>query len=95
MKDDIFVKPIVDCKMRYLFNQSPLSHYSVLLMLLLFILQIKDSLGSRLATEDKDQLESLMTSVDQQHQLELDDMHNQHVVSLLSYKITLSTESLG
>jgi len=64
-------------------------------MLLLFILQIKDSLGSRLATEDKDQLESLMTSVDQQHQLELDDMHNQHVVSLLSYKITLSTESLG
>jgi len=81
--------------MRYLFNQSPLSHYSVLLMLLLFILQIKDSLGSRLATEDKDQLESLMTSVDQQHQLELDDMHNQHVVSLLSYKITLSTESLG
>jgi len=52
-------------------------------MLLLFILQMKDSLGSRLATEDKDQLESLMTSVDQQHQLELDDMHNQHVVSLL------------
>lgn len=66
-------------------DQNRFGHLYVWILFCSVLLQIKDSLGSRLATEDKDQLETLMSKMDQEHQQELEDMHLQHVVGWLFF----------